>query len=202
MKIVAQVNRIKNASEIEIEDAREEKTDSDFFSCTFPKYEEGTDKLLDITERICQITILDDKFDEFFGSGFSGNKKPLWSGYKQNKFPNLFSCTLPSFMKRPVKEGFYNTSKCFEIFCYTPQLCDRIEEANRNNTMPYVPFVEVNNEKFGDDFYPPDLASSNLEKKATARKAVINVAKIMCKENKKRLTNNFDNVIKFLPSDR
>ena len=202
MKIVAQVNRIKNASEIEIEDAREEKTDSDFFSCTFPKYEEGTDKLLDITERICQITILGDKFDEFFGSGFSGNKKPLWSGYKQNKFPNLFSCTLPSFMKRPVKEGFYNTSKCFEIFCYTPQLCDRIEEANRNNTMPYVPFVEVNNEKFEDDFYPPDLASSNLEKKATARKAVINVAKIMCKENKKRLTNNFDNVIKFLPSDR
>ena len=40
------------------------------------------------------------------------------------------------------------------------------------------------------------------KKKSAARKAVISAAKIMCKENKKRLTNNLDNVIKFLPSDR
>ena len=25
--------------------------------------------------------------------------------------------------------------------------------------MPYTPFIEVNKEKFGDDFYPPDLTS-------------------------------------------
>ena len=37
MKTVGQVNRIKNASETEIEDAREEKTDSDFSFCTFPE---------------------------------------------------------------------------------------------------------------------------------------------------------------------
>ena len=173
MKFLAQANRIKNASEKEIEDAREEKTDSDFVFCTFPEYEEGTDKLLGITEHIYQITVLGDKFDSFF------------------------SCTFPSFMKRPVKEGLYDTSKHFEIFCYTPQSCDRIAETNRNNTMPYIPFIEVNKETFGDDFYPPDLVSSNLEKKASARTAVINVAKIICKENKKRLTNNLENVIKF-----
>ena len=49
--------------------------------------------------------------------------------------------------------------------------------------MSYIPFIKVNKETFGDDFYPSDLISSNLEKKAAGRKAVINVAKIMCKEN-------------------
>ena len=69
------------------------------------------DKPLGITEHICQITVLGDKFDIFFDNGFGGDKKPLWSGYKRNKLPNPFSCTLLSFMKRPVKEGLYNTSK-------------------------------------------------------------------------------------------
>ena len=68
--------------------------------------------------------------------------------------------------------------------------------------IPFIPFIEVNKETFGDDFYPPDLVSSNLEKKAAARTAVINVAKIICKENKKRLTNNLENVIKFWSSDK
>ena len=145
---------------------------------------------------------LGDKSDIFFDNGFGGDKKPLWSGYKRNKLPNPFSCMLQSFMKRPVKEGFYDTSRRSEIFCYTPQLSDKFEEANRNNTMPYIAFTEVNKETFGDAFYPPDLISLNLEKKAAARKAVIIVAKIMCKENKKRLANNLDNVIKFLPNDR
>ena len=186
MKTLAQVNRIKNASKKGIEDVREEKTDSDFVFCTFPEYEEGTDKLLGITEHICQITVLGDKFYVFFENGFGGDKKPLWSGYKRNKLPKPFSCTLPSFMKRPVKEGLYDTSKRSEVFCYTPQLCDRTEEANRNNTITYIPFIEVNKATLGDDFDPPDLNSSNLEKKAAARKAVINVAKIVCKENIKK----------------
>ena len=82
MKFLAQANRIKSASEIEIEDAREEKTDSDFVFCTFPEYEEGTDKLLGITEHICQITVLGDKFDSFFDNWFGGDERPLWSGYK------------------------------------------------------------------------------------------------------------------------
>ena len=69
MKTLAQVNRIKNASEKEIEDAREEKTDSDFSFCTFPKYKDGTDELLGITEHICQTTVLNDKFDVFFDNG-------------------------------------------------------------------------------------------------------------------------------------
>ena len=174
----------------------------DFVFCTFPKYKEATEKLLGITKHICQITILGDKSDIFFDNGFGGDKKPLWSGYKRNKLPNPFSCTLQSFMKRPVKEGFYDTSRRSENFCYTPQLCDKFEEVNRNNTMPHIPFTEVNKETFGDAFYAPDLISLNLEKKAAARKAVIIVAKIMCKQNKKRLTNNLDNVIKFLPNDR
>ena len=91
MKFLAQANRIKNASEKEIEDAREEKTNSDFVFCSFPEYEEGTDKLLGITEHICQITVLGDKFDSFFDNGFGGDEKPLWSGYKLNKFSNPFS---------------------------------------------------------------------------------------------------------------
>ena len=82
MKTVAQVNRIKNASETEIEDAREEKTDSDFSFCTFPEYKDGTDELLGITEHICQTTFLSDKFDVFFDNGIGDDKKPLWSGYK------------------------------------------------------------------------------------------------------------------------
>ena len=36
LKILTHFNRIKYASEKEIEDARKEKTDSDFVLCTFP----------------------------------------------------------------------------------------------------------------------------------------------------------------------
>ena len=36
------------------------------FFCTFPEYKKGTDKLLGVTEHICQITVLGDKYDEFF----------------------------------------------------------------------------------------------------------------------------------------
>ena len=46
IKIPAQVYTIKNASEKEIENAREEKTDSDFVFCTFSKFEENTNKIL------------------------------------------------------------------------------------------------------------------------------------------------------------
>ena len=57
--------------------------------------------------------------------------------------------------------------------------------------MPHIPIIEVKKETFGYDFYPPDLISSNLERRAAAKKAVvakINVAKIMTKENKDLLT--------------
>ena len=63
-------------------------------------------------------------------------------------------------MKRPAKEGLYGASKRSEIFLLNTTTLRQTEEANRNNTMPYISFVDVNKETFGDDFYPPDLISS------------------------------------------
>ena len=187
MKILTQVNRIKYVSEKEIEDAKKEKADSDFVFCTFPEYKEGADRFLGISEHICQSTVLGDKIDDILENGFGGDKKPLQSGYKRSKLPNRFSCTLLSFMKRAIKEGLDGTSKHSETFCYTPQLCDRIEEANRNNAMPYIPFVEVNKETLGGDFYPPDFISSTLEKKLLQGQLSLTLLKSYVKKIKKDL---------------
>ena len=70
---------------------------------TFPKYDENG-KLLGITEEVCLITILGDPHDQFFDNGFLNEKMTLWSGFKRNKLPVSF--TMPSFMKRPMKEGY------------------------------------------------------------------------------------------------
>ena len=197
MKILTHFNRIKYVSEKEIEDARKEKTDSDFVFCTFPECEEGTDRFLGISKHICQITVLGDKIDDFLENGFGGDKKPLQSGYKRNKLPNRFSCTLLFFMQRPIKEGLDGTSKHSGTFCYTPQLCDRIEEANRNNTMPYIPFMEVNKETLGSDFYPPDFISSNLEKKLLQGKLSLTLLKSYVKKIKKDLLTTLTISLRF-----
>ena len=194
-KILAQVNRIKDPTPQEIKEARDYNSDSDFVMCTFPKYDKKA-KLLGITEEVCLITILGDPQDNFYDNGFLNEKKTLWSGFKRNKLPNPVSFTMPSFMKRPMKEGCYDPSKRCEIFCYTPQLCDRNEEANKQNNMPYIPFIEVNKNTFGENFHPPDLIGTDVDKKNVARKAVRTVAKIMAKENTKRIISNMEHVIK------
>ena len=107
----------------------------------------------------------------FFDNGFYDvdESKPLWFGQKRRKMPNLFSCTAPSFMKRPIKDGIYDWEDCSCIYCFTPQLCDRAEKVNRNQERPYVPFIEVAKESLGKDFNPADLISLNAEIRGCAR---------------------------------
>ena len=69
-------------------------------------------------------------------------------------------------------------------------------------TNPFVPFIELNKESFGQGFDPTDLLSSDPEKKSYTRNLVRNITKMMCKENKARTTQNFENAAKHLPSDR
>ena len=89
--------------------------------CTFPTYE--GEKLHGIDECICIIGVLGDPGAVFFDNGFfiGDEKNPLWSGYGRKKLPNPLSCTAPSFMKRPIKDGSYNCEGRSEIFCYILQ---------------------------------------------------------------------------------
>ena len=81
MKILAQVNRIKNPSEEEIEEAKNKDPNIDFVYCMFPTYE--GEKLRGIDEHICIISVLGDPCTVFFDNGFSigDEKKFLWTGY-------------------------------------------------------------------------------------------------------------------------
>ena len=109
MKILAQVNRIKNPSVKEIEETKNKDPNSDFVYCTFPTYE--GEKLRGIDDHICIISMLgDDPSTVFFDNGFSigDEKKSLWFGYRRKKLPNPLSSTAPLFMKRPIKDGPYN----------------------------------------------------------------------------------------------
>ena len=60
----------------------------------------------------------------------------------------------------------------------------------------------MNKEPFGQGFDLTDLLSSDPEKKSYARNSARNITKMMCEENKARITQNFENVAKHLPSDR
>ena len=109
---------------------------------------------------------------------------------------NPFSYTLPSFMKYPIKNNLYNTAERSEVFRYTPQLCDRKEEANKanksnSNKQHYIPFVNINIKTFGDGFKPTDLLSDNVEKRLLSRSCVKKVMRLMIKNNKKQIVNNF-----------
>ena len=66
-----------------------------------------------------------------------------------------------------MKEDFLDTNKLFEIFCYTPQLCARKEEANKVQIQALVTFIIVKRESFGELFYPPCLLSEDVSKNAT-----------------------------------
>ena len=206
MMILWRVNRIRDPSEHEKELALEENSESDFIMVLYPTYEKETGKLLGITEEVGQVVILGDPNDRFFNNGFGGDEKPLWSGYRRNKMKNLFSCTLSPFMKYPIKNNLHDTAERSKIFCYTAQLCDRKEEANKanksiSNIQPYVPFVNINIKTFGEGFKPTDLLSDNEEKRLLSRSCVKKVMRLMIKNNKK-VVNNLDNVIRHLPNDR
>ena len=62
--------------------------------------------------------------------------------------------------------------------------------------MSYVPFIEVTKATFDENFHPLYLIGADPDKKKAASKAVHRVAKIMAKENKKRIASNMDHVIK------
>ena len=76
MKILAQVNRIKNPSEKEFEEAKNKVVNNDFVYCTFSTYE--GEKLRGIDEHICIISILGDPSMVFFDNSFSiGDEKSV-----------------------------------------------------------------------------------------------------------------------------
>ena len=168
----------------------------------FPTYKGK--KLHGIDEHNCIISVLGDLGTIFFYKGFciGDEGKPLWSEYERKKLPNPFSCTAPSFMKRSNNDGSYNHEGHSEIFCYTPQLCDRTKKASTHNNKPFVPFIEVNKESFVEGFNSSDFLSSDPEKKSYARNSVRSIAKMVYKENKARIMQNLENVTKQLPSDR
>ena len=62
-------------------------------------------------------------------------------------------------MKRPIKDGAYNREDHSRIYCFTPQLCDRVKKANRNQGRPYVPFIQIAEEPLGKDFNHVHLIS-------------------------------------------
>ena len=119
-------------------------------------------------------SVLGDHSVVFFDNGFYDvdESKPLWFGQKRRKTPNPFSCTAPSFMKRPIKDSIYDREDCSCIYCFTPQLCDRAEKVNRNQERSYVPFIEVAKESLGKDFNPADLILLNAEIRRRARNSV------------------------------
>ena len=123
MKLLAQVNCIKNLSEKEIEEAKNKGRKSDFVYCMFPTYKGK--KLCAIDEHICIISVLGDTGTVFFDNGFSiGDEKQrlhLWRDLS-------------------IKDGSCNREGRSEIFCYTPQLCDRAEKADTHNNKPFFTF--------------------------------------------------------------
>ena len=125
----------------------------------------------------------------FFDNGFSNaNKnKPLWSGQKRKKILNPVSCIAPSFMKRAIKEGAYNREDHSRIYCYTLQLSDRAELANRSQNKVCVPFIQVNDESFGENFDPSDLVSNDPDKKFLAKNVVRAIAHMICEESEPKI---------------
>ena len=83
IKILGQVNHIKDAWESEIEQAKNKNPNSDFCYCTFPIYEGS--KLLGVDKKICMISVLGDPGVSFFDNGFhdADESKPLWSGQRR-----------------------------------------------------------------------------------------------------------------------
>ena len=90
MKTLAQVNRIKNPSDKEIEEAKNKcNNNSDFAHCTFPTYE--GEKLPGIDEHICIISVLGDPSTILFDNVFSidDEKSHCGLGLEKRIFQNL-----------------------------------------------------------------------------------------------------------------
>ena len=148
MKILGQVNKIRNASEEELEQAENKDPISDFLYCTYPIYN-GT-KLKGVNKHISMMSMLGDLNVVLFDNGFSSidENKALWSRQTRKEMPNLFSCKAPSFLKRCVREGLYNLVDRTHIYCYAPRLCDRAEITNRSQNKPCVPFIQIDEKSF------------------------------------------------------
>ena len=116
MHILLQVHRLKDPTEHEKQLALDQNSESDFVLCPYPIYENETGKLLGITEGVGQVVVLGDPEDSFYDNNLGGDDKPIWSGYRKNKIRNLFSCTLPSFMKYHIENNMCNTKERSEIF--------------------------------------------------------------------------------------
>ena len=71
-----------------------------------------------------------------------------------------------------------------------------------NNNRLFVSVIQVDKGSFGKDFSPTDLMDSDPERKLYTRKAVRNIAKMICKENEPRIAQNLENVARKLPSNR
>ena len=82
MKILAQVNCIRNSSEDEIRQAKNKDPNSDFLHFTFPIHEDM--KLKAIDKHICTITVLGDPGT---CSSNPDKRKPLCFGQKRKKIP-------------------------------------------------------------------------------------------------------------------
>ena len=80
MKILGQVNKIRNASKEELEQAENKDPNSDILHCTYPVYD-GT-KLKVVNKHISMISMLGDPNVVFLDNGFSNveESKSFWSG--------------------------------------------------------------------------------------------------------------------------
>ena len=105
-------------------------------------------------------------------------------------------------MKHCIREDLYNPEDRSQIYWYTPRLCDRAEITNRSCDKPYVPFIQIDEKSFEENFNPTDLISSDPEKKLLARNAVRSTAHIMYHCNESKICQNFKNVAKKLTSNR
>ena len=99
-------------------------------------------------------------------------------------------------MKRAIKEGLYNREYHSRIYCYTLQLCDCAVLANRSQNKVYVPFIQVNDESFGENFDPSDLVSNDPDKKFLAKNAVRAIAHMIYEESEPKIVQNLENVAK------
>ena len=81
-----------------------------------------------------------------------------------------------------VKDAKYSVTR--------PSFVTETRRLTNKITMPYIPFIEVNKNMFGENFHPPDLIGTDVDKKNVARKAVRTVTKIMAKENVHRIISN------------
>ena len=101
MKILAQVNRIKDPTPIEIEEAMNE--DPRAMLCVPIQVMRGINFL--VYRKSClALPSWETVRIDFSTAVLPAKKKDLSSGYKRNKIRNPYSCTIPSSMKDPLRK--------------------------------------------------------------------------------------------------